>query len=195
MIIYYYSAINNSYTWYGTEYLVPFPFSCLFSNSGSSYHYKFLVMCWDEVCFPVALFIDHIWVFGSYSLKQQTCIPWVRSAGSLPCSFKCSLVVPWVNCWWTCGNWVERIITSVFCAFLVWLLLTPCKARQVQCSGNVGQAQKSCFQFSLRVQYLFRRQYNIANSLSCLFSASAIKIFCICAVVLLDSQRQDLLYI
>lgn len=37
--------------WY--RVLVPFPFSCLLSNSGSSYHYKFLVMCWDEVCFPV----------------------------------------------------------------------------------------------------------------------------------------------
>lgn len=62
-------------------------------------------------------------------------------------------------CGWTCGTWVERTIASMFCTFLAWLQLTPCKARQVQGSENVGQAQKSCFQFSPQFQCLFRRQY------------------------------------
>lgn len=110
------------------------------------------------LCGPIHWSYVSLWVMQSWTAKR---IPWVCSAGNLPCFFQCFIVVAWMNSvdGWTCGTWVERTIASMFCTFLAWLQLTPCKARQVQGSENVGQAQKSCFQFSPQFQCLFRRQY------------------------------------
>lgn len=105
------------------------------------------------------------------------------------CSFRCSLVVPWINslCLW-CPNWVERTITSMFWVLsFVWQLLTPCK-----CWVHVGQAQKIMFCIQSKTVVAC----TIVGSLPCLFSTSAgVKPFCLYAGVVLDSQRQDLLYL